>query len=100
MAIALSRTEVPLELEDGLSDRLFTRGLRLEYRFYYTANPPRIPVIRDGQLKIVRWGNGRKHSVRLPHTGWTYLADCQQGQWVGAEEVIIPATFCMENGFW
>jgi hypothetical protein len=56
--------------------------------------------MRDGQLKIVRWGNVRQQSERLPRTGWTYLADCQQCEWVGAEEVVIPATCRMENGFW
>ena len=96
LGIAMAGSDVPTELVGrcGLARHLHLRGgLRPEYRFFYRARRPRIPVIRDGGLFFPRWGNGRGQSRYLPRTGWTWLETIRAGGWrrFGAVPVDIPA---------
>jgi hypothetical protein len=96
---------MPTELagRKDLSRRLFSRGNKPEYRFLYRHMNPRLPIWRDGQFQIVRWGNGRGQSRKLPRTGWTWQATLKEGSWAGTDAVLvdIPASYGLERrGVW
>jgi hypothetical protein len=102
--IAISASDVPLEAVEryGLKSRLYERGGEREYRFLFRDIPRQLPVIHEGQFRVVRWGCKRGESRALPCTGWTWLETLEKGFWQGSnpEEVLIPATMGVENGRW
>lgn len=103
--IALAGSELPTEWVErhGLGDRLHARSGQPEYRFLYRDPKPRLPVIRDGVLKLARWGNGARRSLTLPATGWTWKASVESGLWAnsGGEFVEIPASYGLGGrGVW
>jgi hypothetical protein len=103
LGIALVGSEVPTELTGRLGSRLHMRSDRPEYRFLYRDRYPRLPVIRDGQLVFVRWGNGRGRSRGLPRSGWTWMESIEGGIWRNLEpvDVSIPATYGLDGrGVW
>jgi hypothetical protein len=105
LGIAVAGSELPTELigRYGLQRRLHRRGEREEYRFLFRDRRACLPIWRDGQLQIVRWGNGRGQSRVLPRTGWTWLASIREGRWRGIEAVTveIPANYGLERrGVW
>jgi hypothetical protein len=96
---------MPLELagRKDLGHRLYRRGDKLEYRFLYRHARPLLPVWRDGQFEVVRWGNKRGESAALPRTGWTWQSTLEEGGWAGTEAVLveIPASYGLERrGVW
>ncbi len=104
VGIALAWSELPTELigQHGLERRVHERGGEREVRFYFRDRSPRLPIWRDGQLGLARWGNGRGESRFLPRTGWTWLSTVQEGYWreLGPIAVDIPATIGLERGVW
>lgn len=104
VGIALAWSELPTELigRHGLERRVHERGGEREVRFYFRDRSPRLPIWRDGQLGLARWGNGRGESRFLPRTGWTWLSTVQEGYWreLGPIAVDIPATIGLERGVW
>jgi hypothetical protein len=102
--IALAGSEVPTELirRWGLSRRLHCREGEPEYWFLYQDRFPKLPIWRDGQLQLARWGNGRGRSRLLPRSGWTWQSTIEQGYWagLGGERVNIPANLALEQGVW
>ena len=102
--IALAWSELPLPLIErhALHLRAHDRGGEREVRFLAHDRNPRIPVWRDGQLLIVRWGNLRGQSSHLPRTAWTWKESVETGAWrhVDATPVLIPATLGYEKGVW
>jgi hypothetical protein len=105
LGIAVAGSELPTELigRYGLERRLHRRGEQQEYRFLYRDRRACLPIWRDGQLQIVRWGNGRGQSRILPRTGWTRQASIREGRWQGIEAVTveIPASYGLERrGVW
>lgn len=97
--------ELPAELAETHADlwpaRLHERGGEREVRFLWRHAQPLLPVWHEGRLRIVNWGNRRRHG-RLPPTGWTWLTTVEAGRWADwhAEPVDIPANFGFENGVW
>ncbi|RUL87906.1 hypothetical protein TsocGM_10295 [Tautonia sociabilis] len=105
LGIAVTRSELPTELtgRPGMDRRLYRRGDQEEYRFLFRDRSPCLPIWRDGQLQIARWGNGRGQSRILPRTGWTWQQTIRDGGWrgSGAIPVEIPASFGLERrGVW
>jgi hypothetical protein len=105
LGISLAGTELPTELtgRTGLSRRLHARGGQVEFQFMYWDRVPRLPIIREGRIEIVRWGNGRGQSRFLPRTGWTWLQTIREGGGRNspAIPVDIPATYALERrGVW
>jgi hypothetical protein len=102
--IALAASELPIELiaRHGLERRVHERGGEREVRFLYRDRRPRLPIWREGQLQIVRWGNGWRQSRVLPRTGWTWQATIEEGYWRGLNPmaVDIPATLGLDRGVW
>jgi hypothetical protein len=103
--IAVTGSELPTELigRFGLERRLYVRGEQREYRFLYRDQRPCLPIWRDGQLQVVRWGNGRGQSRCLPRTGWTWQESIREGRWrdSGAIPVDIRASDGLERrGVW
>jgi hypothetical protein len=68
VGIALAWSELPTELIErhGLERRAHERGGEREVQFLYRDRHPCLPVWREGQLQIVRWGNRRGESRFLP----------------------------------
>ncbi len=97
-------SELPTEMigRHGLDRRVHERGGEREIQFLYRDRAPRLPVWRDGQLQIARWGNGRGQSQFLPKTGWTWLSTIQEGGWQGSDAVTvdIPAMLALDRGVW
>ena len=60
-----------------------------------------LPIIHDGQLEIVEWGN-RSGKAKLPKTGWCQRESLEAGKWkwLNPELVDIPANFGLEKGIW
>jgi hypothetical protein len=105
LGIAVTGSELPTDLigRRELERRRYARGEQQEYRFLFRDRRPCLPIWRDGQLQIVRWGNGRGQSRSLPRTGWTWLETIRQGSWrgSGAVPVEIPASYGLERrGVW
>jgi hypothetical protein len=104
VGVALACSEIPLLLieEQGLEERVHDRGGEKEVRFYWRADPARLPVWCHGRLQIVRWGNKDRTERRLPPTGWTWQETIAEGRWsaLAPEPVLIPATFGLMNGVW
>lgn len=105
LAVAIITDEVPTELagNSDLARRLYRRGERPEYRFYANDHRPRLLIRRDGQLKVVRWGNGHGQSGGLPETLWAWQESVRDGSWreSGAVGIEIPATFALDGrGVW
>ena len=61
-----------------------------------------LPVLLDGELLILRWGNRRGESASLPCSLWTQLATVEAGGWAKANvvEVVIPAALALDSGIW
>lgn len=104
VAISLAWSTLPTELigQHDLTHRVHDRGGESEIQFHYRYRKPCLPVWHDGQLEIVRWGNGRKQSRRLPPSGWTWQKSLDDGLWRNVETsfVDIPASFGFEGGRW
>jgi hypothetical protein len=102
--IALAWSDLPTDLigRHALERRAHDRGGEREVRFLYRDRAPKLPVWRDGQLQVVRWGNGRGQSRFLPRTGWTWSSTLQEGGWQGsgAIPVDIPAMLGFDGGVW
>ncbi len=104
VGIALAWSELPAGLVEryDLARRVHARGGEREIQFLYRDRQPRLPVWRDGQLQVVRWGNGLGQSRFLPPTGWTWRETIDSGGWQGVDAVAvdIPATLGLERGIW
>ena len=60
-----------------------------------------LPIVQDGQMSIVEWGN-RGGKGKLPKTGWCQQESLMAGKWhwIHPEQVTIPANFGLEKGIW
>jgi hypothetical protein len=103
-AISLAQSELPVGLVNRhrLARRVHERGGEPEFQFHHRDREPVLPVWRDGQLEILRWGNARGHSRILPQTGWTWLETIEEGGWKNTDAgfATIPATLGHERGVW
>jgi hypothetical protein len=102
VALALSELPPELVLRHGLRRRVHDRQGEHEVRFLYRDFNPVLPVRHGGRLRIVRWGNRRGESRRLPCTGWTWKETVESGYWAqaGAEMVEVPTARGLEGGVW
>jgi hypothetical protein len=103
-AIAISYSTVPMELfkKPRLERRVHHRGGEREIQFHLQDRESLLPAWHDGQLIIARWGCRRTESLVLPCSGWTHLVSVETGRWADwrAEEVMVPASLCLDNGVW
>src|ERR1700722_9744246 len=102
--VALTLSEIPPDLvaQHNLARLVHTRDSEREVRFLFAAAERRLPVLVDGQLAVVRWGNRRGESWRLPLSGWTWRMSVEAGAWTesGAESVVISARLGLDRGIW
>ncbi len=102
--IALALSELPMELigRHGLERRIHDRGGEREVQFLFADAQRLLPVWRNGQLQVLRWGNHRGESRHLPCTAWTQLGTIESGGWGerAVEPVVIPATMGLDKGVW
>lgn len=70
--------------------------------FFYDERNSKLPILRDGQMQLARWGNSRGRRRYLPRTGWTWLSTVESGYWshIGGVIVEIPANFALDQGVW
>ena len=99
--IALAYSALPVELIERhqLSKLVHDRGGELEFWFLKNTPLPILPVLHDGQYRIVAWGS---RTGRLPRSGVTWLETVESGRWStgAAVSVEIPATLGLHNGIW
>lgn len=104
IAIALAWSSLPTEMigRPELTRRIHERGGEREFQFWYDDRKPRLPIRRDGQFQIVRWGNMRGESRILPRTAWTWQSSIEEGMWRNLDVCIveIPAALGFEHGVW
>lgn len=102
--ISILRARIKQELFERyqLERRITTRGGEPELRFMYTDPVVQLPVIQDGQLKIMEWGNRGNKESKLPRTGWCRAESLEAGKWrwLRPQAVEIPADFGLEKGVW
>jgi hypothetical protein len=102
--VALALSEMPLELIErhGLRRRICDRGGEREVQFLFADVERLLPVWRNGQLQVLRWGNRRGESPYLPCTAWTQLGTVASGGWGErlVEQVVIPTTMGLDKGVW
>jgi hypothetical protein len=73
-ALALSELPEELMIQHGLARRVYDRGGEREVQFLFADAERLLPVWRNGQLQILRWGNRRGESAHLPCTAWKTAA--------------------------
>jgi hypothetical protein len=104
VGISLAWSSLPRETigQYGLERRVHERGGEPEIHFYYRDRTPELPIWRDGQLQVVRWGNGRGQSRFLPRSGWAWQESIDDGTWRNIDSVLvdIPAMLGLEGGVW
>lgn len=104
VGVALAWSELPLRLIDqfDLHTRVHERGGEKEVRFLWQGDPAHLPVLWNGSLHVVRWGNRDRREQKLPPCGWTWQETVESGHWseLEPEEVVIPASFGLTNGVW
>jgi hypothetical protein len=103
--IALAYSALPLQLieEYGLERRVHERGGEREIRFLWMDEERLLPVwTSEGELKLVRWGNRREESKKLPCTAGASLKTYEEGGWTAFNPtaVDIPATVCRDGQVW
>jgi hypothetical protein len=102
--LALALRELPLEMIDryGRSRRICDRGGEREVQFLFADAERLLPGWRGGRREVLRWGNRRGESARLPCTAWTQADTVEKGGWreSGVERVVIPATMGLDKGVW
>jgi hypothetical protein len=102
-AISLSVSELPVELvrRHRLTERIYNREGREEFRFHWYQVPTLLPVLLDGRIEILLWGSKLRRGP-LPYGGWIALADIAAGVIACAapEEVVIPANLGQQKGTW
>lgn len=103
ISILKSRLRQELFEQYELANRVTARGGEPELHFMYT-DPGQVllPVVRDGQLEILEWGNRGNKESRLPRTGWCRNESLESGKWrwLSPQRVEIPADFGVEKSVW
>ena len=95
----LSATQL---IRHGLTHRVYDRLGVLEVQFLARDADRLLPVMVDGELLILRWGNRQGESASLPCSLWTQLATVEAGGWAAANvvEILIPASLALDSGIW
>ncbi len=92
--LAIAYCDLPAELiaQHQLEPLARDRGGERELWFLRHAKTPLLPVWRDGQFEVLRWGRRG--------CGLTWQTTIDSGKCVGAEPIDILASAGYENGFW
>ena len=103
VALPLDRLSAVQLIRHGLTRRVYDRLGVLEVQFLSRDADRLLPVLLDGEVLIVRWGNRRGESgesASLPCSLWTQLATVEAGGWAAANvvEVVIPASLSLDSG--
>ena len=96
VALPLLRLSATQLIRHKLTRRVHERLGVLEVQFLSRDADRLLPVLLDGELLILRWGNRRGESASLPCT-WTQLATVEAGGWASANvvDVVIPASLAV-----
>lgn len=102
--ISIGWSELPIVAyaKRSMRRRVHRREKQREVWFAADEDPPFVPIRRGGRVQVARWGNVGGYSSALPRSNWTWQAAVEAGRWaqVGAEPVVIPATFARDKGVW
>ena len=60
-----------------------------------------LPVLIDGELRVLRCWNRCGESASLPCSLWTQLTTVEAGEWAAANngEAVIPATLALDSKY-
>jgi len=107
-AITLSVRELPTRYygHPAIESRLWRRSEidEQEVLFSYRGkpHPALLPVVYNEEFRIVRWGNGERHSRHLPVTGTVHVNDLLKPAWQRLQpvDVIIQAQALLDRKVW
>ena len=98
--VALALGDLPEALAAGLGGRVYRRGGEAEVRFLVGDPDPLLPVLLDGRLRLVPWGN-RDGRRALPRTAWARIDTLAAGEWgTEIEPAVVPAALALDKGVW
>ncbi len=102
--ISIHKARIRQELFElyELEKRLSASDNQQDLHFMYTDRIVQLPVIHDGQLEILEWGNRGNKESKLPRTGWCRIESLEAGKWrwLKPKKVEIPANAGLEKGVW
>jgi hypothetical protein len=100
---ALLHSEVPSEILPGLiaanPKRVYQREGKEELQFHWWQDPRQLPVLWDGEFRLLLWGNKNRRAP-LPQGGWLTVDGVAALAGSHPEEVVIPAQMGCVNGRW
>lgn len=107
-AISLSVRELPTRYHGcpAIESRLWRRSETDEQEVLFSyRGPPRpalIPIVYQEEFRIVRWGNGERHSRHLPPAGIVHVNDLHKSAWQRLEpvDVVIQAQALLDRKVW
>jgi hypothetical protein len=105
-AISLSIRHLPAQYHQhpAIKSRLTGRGGEEEVQFFYDRKPfpPLLPILLDGQFRVVRWGNRQRRSKVYLILAESNCTNWQQGCWQHADiqEVLIVGNAALHRGVW
>lgn len=101
---AITRTRLTGVLIEANHHRIHTRGpdSEPEVRFLFRDPIAQLPVILNGKIQVIEWGNRNDKTSRLPQTGWCRRESLEAGKWTWLKpvSVVIPANYGLEKGVW
>ena len=101
---AIARTRLNDVLIESNRHRIHSLGPDSEpqLRFLFRDPVAQLPVIMNGEIRVLEWGNRNDKSSRLPQTGWCRRESLEAGKWAWLKPVtvVIPASYGLEKGVW
>ena len=79
VALPLDRLAATQFIRHGLTHSVYDRLGVLEVQFLARDADRLLPVMIDGELLMLRWGNRQDESASLPCSLWTKLATVEAG---------------------
>jgi hypothetical protein len=102
--VALPVDSIPLDVLQlhQLGRRIHDRQGVLDVQFLSRDHECVLPVVLNGALAVLRWGNRRRECRALPPTLWTSTATIAAGRWghTDPEDCLIPAALGLDGGIW
>ncbi len=107
-AISLSTRELPIRycaltaIQSRLWKRVESDEEEVLFRFRGGLQPALIPVVYQDEFRIVRWGNGERHSRQLPYPGTVHVNDLRKPAWkrLRPVDVVIHAQALLHRKVW
>src|SRR5262245_42427307 len=73
-----------------------------ECRFLLSDRERLLPVLVEGELRLLPWGSRRGDRSWLPCTAWAWMDSIEKGMWAHLcpEPAVVPASYALDRGVW